>query len=673
MSNTLAAFGMIMIDIIIIICFFIIIKLNVTFWSRKVRILGMLEILLFFLLYVTFFVVEYNSWHNINAAVFKVINPSILLTSSVVYLFVFLIIHRWIESKSFRGIFKKTKIVHSSIVSLMLLVTLFICPFIEVFLNNLNQFSFSLFNVIVPILSGMIIGIGLVVLVCALLNNKAYMFLMSLLFSIGLMSYIQGIFLNGTLFLMDGKEMEWPASLILGNLCIWITICFLIIRIIKLTKISKYTEKIIVYVALFVTLIQLIGIMSLIPNVFSDEDATISSANNYLSEQGIEEIASDNNIIVFVLDTYDVDYFEEVLEQNAKFYSPLTDFVFYPDTVSQFSRTYPSIPYMLSHEMYFFEEPKKEYVDCAFSSCDFWTDLKEINYSIYIYEDDRLCIGETLLSECNNFIEEGHVLKEDTSFFGSIKAIVTVGGYRTLPYLVKSSLSYTADSINKMVISEKIWDNKPYEMNDSKMLEAINNSGLTISDEESAFRFIHLMGAHAPYILDISGKEVDNRIVDPVEQYQGCMQYVYRYIDELKKLGKYENSTIIITADHGENFVANELPNNTNPILLIKYPDCIGEVVCNDYLENGPKVSYSKASLEDILPTIGGILNVNYSGNGVNLREVVSNDRIRYHYFAVVEDTKQTGTLKYEINGSSRNFDCWENTGEYHKFGDYYE
>jgi arylsulfatase A-like enzyme len=83
-------------------------------------------------------------------------------------------------------------------------------------------------------------------------------------------------------------------------------------------------------------------------------------------------------------------------------------------------------------------------------------------------------------------------------------------------------------------------------------------------------RFIHLNGAHAPYTLDENGNSVSSQDGTAIDQYVGCMRLVFYYIQMLQDIGMYDNSTIIITADHGENYVTEELEQNTNPILFIK-------------------------------------------------------------------------------------------------------
>jgi arylsulfatase A-like enzyme len=145
------------------------------------------------------------------------------------------------------------------------------------------------------------------------------------------------------------------------------------------------------------------------------------------------------------------------------------------------------------------------------------------------------------------------------------------------------------------------------------------------------------------------------------------MRLVFEYLEMLQDIGMYKDATIIITADHGENYVTTELEQNTNPILFIK-PKGVGS-------DGEMAISDIYASQIDLLPTICSVYGINHDeSDGLNLLDTKGEDktRVRYHNYTVVENTIQVATLKYEIIGSSLDFNNWHSTGEYHMFGKYY-
>jgi hypothetical protein len=193
----------------------------------------------------------------------------------------------------------------------------------------------------------------------------------------------------------------------------------------------------------------------------------------------------------------------------------------------------------------------------------------------------------------------------------------------------------------------------------------IKSDGIVVSNDKKAFRFIHMFGAHPPYSLDETGSRVNESKDLEVSQYIGSMQIIYNYLEELQLNGRYKDSTIIITADHGDNFENGDvLPENTNIILFIK-PKGIdsGELVYSDGF----------ASQNDIITTISDVYGMGYNtDDGINLlsdSDISSSyNRERYHYFHVVENMAQTSVRKYVINGSSLDFNNWNATDEYYEW-----
>ena len=90
-------------------------------------------------------------------------------------------------------------------------------------------------------------------------------------------------------------------------------------------------------------------------------------------------------------------------------------------------------------------------------------------------------------------------------------------------------LTYTADDINDMIVERKILDVPSYEGEDAELYRQLKEKGLTLGNDDKAFRFIHTRGAHAPYTMNAEGERISEGECDPVEQYIGCMRFVCDY------------------------------------------------------------------------------------------------------------------------------------------------
>lgn len=61
----------------------------------------------------------------------------------------------------------------------------------------------------------------------------------------------------------------------------------------------------------------------------------------------------------------------------------------------------------------------------------------------------------------------------------------------------------------------------------------------------------HLFGVHTPYTMNENCEPVEENSVDREAQLSGIYKIISEYIAQMKEMGCYDNSTIIIKADYG--------------------------------------------------------------------------------------------------------------------------
>ena len=98
------------------------------------------------------------------------------------------------------------------------------------------------------------------------------------------------------------------------------------------------------------------------------------------------------------------------------------------------------------------------------------------------------------------------------------------------------------------------------------------NNGELTADLDKTFRFYYLQGSHPPYELNENGQMLtssDDPFKDEFKlpQTTGFFKLLDSYIRELKRLGIYDNTIILIIADHGE--ASPEQPDQ-QPIFFVK-------------------------------------------------------------------------------------------------------
>lgn len=526
-------------------------------------------------------------------------------------------------------------------------------PFLETYFGNRGEFSIDISGAFVNVIVIYVLEVMAINLFALYFNEEQRVKVYALLFGILFSRYIQGMFLNGNLFVMDGNALDWRARLIIVNLLFWIAI--IVINIILSIKVKEYI-KIINYASLALLIIQVVGAVSLLIGINSglQDDR---SYDDYFSVEGIYEAACEDNIIVFVLDTYDVDFLKEALAAKSDMLSELDGFIYYPDMVSQYSRTTPSLIYMLTNKEWYFDMPPANYADMAFEECAFWRNAVENGFELYFYESDAWMIGDGTRKCAKNYVSQGNLMEKKYSLLGCAEAMRLVNGYRGLPYFYKTYFNYTSTTIEESVIDKMIWEKEPYVLDDAYFYSGLKDNNIDTNSEEKAIRVFHFNGAHAPFDLNANGERVKRVDNGQVDQCMGSMLMVTDYIAKLKEAGVYDKATIIITADHGENFVAEELAQPTNPILFLKPP------FSND---KGYVTSDFYASQNDVMSTLANLYQLDSTGlTGVDLLGHNDKGRIRYHYYTVVKDSKQVKTRTYQVVGESSDFNNWIPTDEY--------
>ncbi len=165
------------------------------------------------------------------------------------------------------------------------------------------------------------------------------------------------------------------------------------------------------------------------------------------------------------------------------------------------------------------------------------------------------------------------------------------------------------------------------------------------------FMFIHYIDPHYPYqppepYDKIFPYPAGDKKLEWISLYDGEIRFVNEYLGELfeklKSWQIYDNTIIIITADHGEAFGEHNFYDHANTLYQeeIKVPLIIK---LNHSLPQG-KVIESQVRSIDIMPTIFDVLGISYSGEleGKSLLPLIKNDKEAKvdDYIFVEEDSK---------------------------------
>ncbi|MCL1918962.1 MAG: sulfatase-like hydrolase/transferase [Peptococcaceae bacterium] len=527
--------------------------------------------------------------------------------------------------------------------------TFIIFGILDIFAQNRGMFYFSLPEIALPVL---LMGIAIFLPVMGFLllfKGRLFDILISILLGILLAGYIQGTFLNLPLGQLTGDAINWGDYVVhsITNLIIWVLILLFPVMI------RYFSKKVWGFLAKAIpSLLMAIQLIALVSVLVASGAITEKRSDSFLTESGMFELSSANNIIIILLDRLDEDYVNDILKESPDFFDRLDGFTRFTNHTTNYTRSFPAIQNMLSGKTHLFNYSAPKFFDEAWSEVSFITDLRSHNYTTKFYLDsyyDYSNVGQ--LKGIADNIDEGR-LKINT--MDLLKRFTKLTAFRYAPHGLKSSFWFAPDFTDTYETENGF---KIYRgANDVNFNMSLREGGLSIQNEKNNFVFYHMKGSHAPYEMDENGNYVKHSSV--IDQTKGCFAIAYTYIDYLKALGLYENSTIIITGDHAYSHDYENLFKPSVTGLFVKPKNSSGSPL---------KVSQAPVCADNMRATIMEAAGLEGSAYGKTYFAVEEDaDVVRKFYNRINPKDDQAGILEeFEIRGDARDFSNWYKIREY--------
>lgn len=503
----------------------------------------------------------------------------------------------------------------------------------KIYLSNVREFQVEYSKYIaILIIGAIIISVVIALGTVFVLNTHERKGFLGFVFGYTLCGYLQQNFFNGKLIQLDGQSQVWTSQKMLLNIAVWI----IVIVISVLIALKKHGVKRLSTVAAY---IQLILIFTL---VYLSVSTELHTEFSRLTNDKVYELDDTNNTIVFILDWYDEQVLEQIVDADEDFLLPLEGFTWYKNQTSRYTFTYLSVPYLLSGTEWCEGQTEEEYADYAFDNGDFLKRISDAGYDVGIYTDEQMVRDKD--GVILNY-ENGNSSK--IKFFSTISVMSKCAKYETMPFCLKNIYWYNTSDI------DEIRNSSDYDCDNERFYYGMKENGITIrsdSNRQGAFRFYHIDGIHDSNLGDNMKKEP----VDIMTCGRNVLRIVFEYIDMMKTQGVYDNSTIIITADHGQNYLDSEwaregrgIKNTSNPILLVK------EAGANKGLEESLKPVSHDNYFSTVLNSVGGE-DYNYAGSYENVGE--EENAVRYMDYYRSSDIPHR---RYRIEGIATEENSW--------------
>ncbi len=269
----------------------------------------------------------------------------------------------------------------------------------------------------------------------------------------------------------------------------------------------------------------------------------------------IYSFSSESNIIHVVLDELGSNVTTEIINSDPQRYDrALRGFTFFSDALGAFPTTVFSIPAFLTGETYDNKIPARQYLHAAYSSHTIVRELSENGYRIDVASP--IATYNLLKLPRNHFrIPVTHWKGEAEQRNEELSILTLLATSRSLPYFVRRFI--LGDGF-EILPGAKHLKRKSYVANrslsDQKFLADLIAT-MRVDSEQPTYKLIHLTTTHYPAILnercEYVGKVLAWRWPSLRTQARCSFEHFAEFIEKLRELGVYDNSLIILNADHG--------------------------------------------------------------------------------------------------------------------------
>lgn len=448
--------------------------------------------------------------------------------------------------------YQKRLIVNLPIAFIVSFTLLFYMPF-ESMSSNKASLDFKVSDAVLPLVLLSVIVMVLLTLLLSIFKGRAYKIIITVLIAFTFMCHIQAMYLNIDVGLLTGDDINWALytkDMILNSI-IWVVVLAAFILIFVFLK--KYWKIFICLVLAVLFIAQSVGVVSIAAfqkNGIAGENYIGETDDYFLSNKDISTFSSKNNTLVFVLDRMDYTYFEEALKKDKSLENSLKDFTSFSNATASYFRTIPGANYILTnYTKDAYKKPLNDFLVESFSDGDkhILDDFNKKGYSVDIYEPKNIILGrgEPFAGKISNLSCD----KRYFNYFNLLSNLEKISLFRCVPIALKPLFEFNTDELNEDIYSDIV-----KETDSEYTIDDLTFKGKTTGielDDKSRFKFFHLEGSHAPYILNENGDRAEGE-TDAVTQTIGSLKIVLNIIEQLKRYSLYDKSSIIITADHGK-------------------------------------------------------------------------------------------------------------------------
>lgn len=551
--------------------------------------------------------------------------------------------------------------------TLILLTNLFIFIPFDIYVANAEEFITSFGEILKIIIIPAIFCLAFSSVIALLLNDKLLRLYITMLAILSILIWLQSDIVLWQYGLLNGEIIDWSEKKWRGwvDMGIWVFAIAIAVR---------YHLKIRINTLQFVFAIFLIqSVMTVYGAKTNWEKLRSKHINEAGALQKIHEFSSQKNIVHLLLDGYQSDIFEVLInhkEAGDPIRSALDGFVFYKETLAAFPYTRFSLPALLSGKIYKNDVSKDDFVNAVFSGKTILKIAYDKGYELDIASEEYWAQRYALGKHHNSYVipKIGLGSADDFKWENSSR-LLDLTLFKAAPHFIKRFIYDSQNWFVQSLIGDPL--SAFFYFSHTRFMQgAVQN--MSVGREAPVYKLIHIMNVHNPMVLDVdcsfAGEAIPTTRASLTVQSFCTTMTVIDYLEKMKSLGIYDDALIVIHADHGnwlksKGFKEQILSNGmvlhpammalATPLLAIKQSNAKGKL----------RESSVLASLIDLPDTISNIMDWGEDFGHESILSLVPGESRRRSYFYYnwqdkeAWETDHTGPI-YEFIFDQSHFDA---------------
>lgn len=551
-----------------------------------------------------------------------------------------------------------------------------------IYFANLEEFSidysvFLLFAVPLTAISTVALA-GLCVWLPAKINLKV----IALVLAISLLLWLEANVIVWKYGQFDGHTINWASHFVYGIIDTPIWIAVIVVASLKPNLFNKYSQS----AAITFVAIQIVSLgFSSLSASYTSQSAAIK--NTIIDQSDKFAFSSKNNIILIVLDEYQGDIFDAIIDADVSYKHLFEGFVYFENATSASNYTEIAIPALLTGTVYDNATPKSQYLLDSFRNESLPKVLKDNDFAVHLFPwvgwgNESILFGEEIAT---NFISTDSDSATRPVFVEkNVKEVLhlfELSLFRSLPHFLKP-LIFDA---NGWIVSRLVSKFAPASLKAAASTDSAFETdtlvegakrGIRTDLDRKTFKYYHTKGVHRPLVVNEQleyGSEVFEYSRETYfQQAKANLVYLGELFDLLRKNNIFDNSMIVIVGDHGSGNTPDmyilptdepvtvsagvEITPPTNfqrnkakgiPLILVKRPGGSGEL----------ETSRAPVSTLDVKSTILTEFGLAVDGESRSMFDFSEHEHRTRHYSAIKFGPEKRDFIPpitvYSINGHS--------------------